>query len=605
LIGIAVYHRGMPRLPVLAVAALIALALLTGKAEAEREALQADVERALEVWPSLQRADGAIPDYLHGNAAGRVRSYDEAILGYAMLMNAVRSGDESQAEAGFHAIAWAAGAYRSPGSVFESMAMASAYNFARTHFPADPRFQALRPGWEDWLRQVTPLRLTRRRAYYNMHLVEAVAFLELAQSGLQSPIPKTVLNSTATYRRAARRLINRQLPRLARRYTTVVGRRLATVLSDPPRNPLAYQGLTLGFLARATDLLGGEASKSARRLLVRMANASSALVAPDGDLAYTGRSQEQAWALTLTAYGALRAADSPRARRSMYLGLAARALGRLHRLHMGGPYGFAITPNFATNPDPLSYGIDDYASAGTYTGLAMTGALWTLDAGAGVVPGWQTGTVRSDRDSHARLSGSSSLFAVVTRARNWFAVRLRPAIPDEGDLRDDFGLVAWKVRDKGEWRTALPIRPYAKGEPTAGPLLRPRGKMASALPIGRRISVTRRGAVRVSSGGFVAGRRLIRRTAFVFVPGKRRIRVRFSVRRGDHVTYSLFLPAAGIAATPRGLSSPSLAVRGNAPARLSVAGTYASGEQHGLVRATLHYSIRRVKKLKLMLVRPR
>jgi hypothetical protein len=595
----------MPRLPVLAVATLIALALLTGKAKAEGEALQVDVERALEVWPSLQRPDGAVPDYLHGNAAGRVRSYDEAILGYAMLMNAVRNGDQSQASAGFRAVAWAAGAYRIPGSVFESMAMASAYNFARAHFTNDPRFEAIRPGWENWLRQVMPLRLTRRRAYYNMHLVEAVAFLELTRTGLQSQIPKTVLSSPATYRRAARRLINRRLPRLARRYTTVVGRRLATVLSDPPRNPLAYQGLTLGFLARATDLLGNAASTGARRLLVRMANASSALVAPDGDLAYTGRSQEQGWALTLTAYGALRAVDSPGARRSRYLGLAARALARLHRLHIGGRYGFSITPNFASDPDPFNYGGGGGASAGTYTGLAMTGALWALDAGAGVAPGWQSGTVRSDREHHARLSGRSSLFAVVTRRRNWFAVRLHPARPEEGDLRDDFGLVAWKVRDKGHWRTALPIRPYGKGERTAGPLLRPRGRTARALPIGRRISVTRRGAVRVSSGGFKAGRRLIRRTAFVFVPGPRRIRVRFAVRRGDHVAYSFFLPAAGIAATPRGFSSPSLAVSSNVPARLSIAGTYASGEQHGLVRATLHYSIRRVKKLKLTLLRPR
>src|SRR5205823_6019968 len=84
--------------------------------------------------------------------------------------------------------------------------------------------------------------------------------------------------------------------------------------------------------------------------LVRTGLHSSELTGPDGDLAYYGRSQEEAWALGLTAYGAEVAVDGAsedQARR--YRALAVRAMQRLSDSYPVGPEGLWITPATAQN----------------------------------------------------------------------------------------------------------------------------------------------------------------------------------------------------------------------------------------------------------------
>ena len=69
--------------------------------------------------------------------------------------------------------------------------------------------------------------------------------------------------------------------------------------------------------------------------------------APDGDLAYFGRSQGQSWALALGALAAARAAAAgPCDRRARaFQAVADRALGRLAARHPIGPGGMAIVPS--------------------------------------------------------------------------------------------------------------------------------------------------------------------------------------------------------------------------------------------------------------------
>src|SRR5260370_9673507 len=87
------------------------------------------------------------------------------------------------------------------------------------------------------------------------------------------------------------------------RSVRIHGRRVF-VLSDPPDDPPSYQGLSLGMYARAIRLLGDRASGAARRTLIQAGNASLWMTAPDGDVGWAGRTQEEAWALGATAYRA-------------------------------------------------------------------------------------------------------------------------------------------------------------------------------------------------------------------------------------------------------------------------------------------------------------
>ena len=141
--------------------------------------------------------------------------------------------------------------------------------------------------------------------YANKYLVEVVAVLELLDTNLNSTVPGSVLAHDATAKQRADDLINDKVPAMADAGAFAVDHKRAYFLSDPEGgNPLAYQGLSFGLYGRAVQLLGARASDAAKTTLRLVAQASWGLMGPDGDVAYHGRSQEQAWTLGLTANGA-------------------------------------------------------------------------------------------------------------------------------------------------------------------------------------------------------------------------------------------------------------------------------------------------------------
>ena len=147
------------------------------------------------------------------------------------------------------------------------------------------------------------------RAYYNYYLVEALGALLATEHPLRSGNPHAMLHDPAATRRRVRRFLAYSLPAHALPGTTGSGGIAMTLLSDPPGNPPAYHTFSLGLLAQALLVLGPQRSlRQARTLLDRMARASSAFMAPDGDVAWFGRSQEQSWGLAMTASGSAIAA---------------------------------------------------------------------------------------------------------------------------------------------------------------------------------------------------------------------------------------------------------------------------------------------------------
>src|SRR5215208_2441514 len=312
---------------------LVALACAPSSAHAaEPGDYQALAQAIAAPWPDRQHSDGHFAEYLPGHDPRNKDDYGEAMLGYGLLQAGLRTGDRRMIVAGLNGLTHDAELPDSDPHIrmFRDMAIAAAYNLARAKLAGDEYFEQLRPAWERRLREVTVDRLRRGKKVTNKTLVEAVMVLELERSGLSAGAPGTVLADLPGSVALVRRLVERTLPvaRSPSHRPGAVSPRLA-LLGDSPDFPLAYHALSTAFLARVNELLGPRASARSRRLEQEAVAATWALAGPDGDLAYTGRSQEQIWTLTLTAYAAEHARAVGPAQTAAPLGaLADRVLAR-------------------------------------------------------------------------------------------------------------------------------------------------------------------------------------------------------------------------------------------------------------------------------------
>ncbi len=508
---------------------VLALALLAAVPVAARSAAL-PTRAILNPWPDRQTAEGAFRDW-PGEKIGGGGGYGESVLGFALLTEGLRTGDERLRASGERALRWAlvhpARVLAGRQSVFEDLSLATAADTLRGRLPPDVE-AALRLR----LGQTVIARLPGLR-YSNHALAEALRVITTAHAGIQ------VRDLDGL---AAAQLVNTQAPRFAHA-AAVRGRPATTaVFSDPPVNPIGYHGLTLAFLARAAELLGPSASPALRLTVVRMAEGSAALIAPDGDLAYWGRSQEESWALAYTAYGAqvaarLRPAVAPRMR-----ALARRALARLQTRHLG-PDGLRLTPAAAPRADggdPRA-GLDGYASLPAYTGLTAMGLQW-------LGPGWPDGptaAIGPDHNGATVLSQGESRFATVRAGRRWWAVKQTPSRAPSSDWRADFGLVAFKTQGlDGHWVDTLPLRPYdfrtacgrfcRRPPPSAGPVLLTR--RGPARPVGTRLRVSGGSVVSITGSFRRRGRRAGRLVAR-FRPDPAGVRLGWST--GRHRAYRM------------------------------------------------------------------
>jgi hypothetical protein len=453
----------------------------------------------------------------------------------------------------------------------------------------------------------TPYRRPQTSRYSNHFLVEAIGVFELLKTGLRSSRPgatlggKRALATAVTYR-----LLNDQIPGFADAERVSVGGQPTLILSDPPDNPLAYQGFSVGFYARALREIGPYASPGARSALRSAVNASLDLTAPDGDLAYFGRSQEEAWALSGTANGAATAArvrGSTRSEDRAYRALADRALKRLSAAYGVGREGLYIVPALRTDMKRGTRGLDVNAGAPSFAGITLMNLNWALQD---LPRRTRRGRIGSDVDGATALSQGESRFAVVRRGPVWFAVRRSRSARRGWDLRYDFGLIALKVRRDGAWRDVLRLRPRrVTGPDSAGPLLITAG--GRTLPYGNVLSHGPRGSVDVIGGWTSAAGAIVRSgVVFNFRPTRCGVRVSWPAQAGDRFDYSFFMRRAS---RPRALGRFTLAdsdarIRFDSPVRVRLDGAYSSAVDPALVRARAVVGAPRAKTMRVTICRP-
>ncbi|HEX8074141.1 MAG TPA: hypothetical protein VF545_04105, partial [Thermoleophilaceae bacterium] len=495
-------------------------------------------------WPDLQRASGSYRDMVRWPTP-----YGEAILGYGLLGVGVREHDRRLIDSAMRAFDWVLEhrAKRAHVSVFQNWSMAAAYDLARRTVAGNPRFEQLRPRWLKLLRRQQLRRLKTNRHYGNHQLVEALEVLELQRTGLRSSFRRGAIGpNRREYLARALHLLNRRIPEMAAGNTTSVGGRLAFLLSDPPDQPMAYQGLSLGLYARGVDLLGSRARPAADGVLRRVTEASWRLAAPDGDLGYMGRNSEQAWILSGTAFGAHETAalgGGSRTRRAQFEGLAVRALQRLAYVHLGGPEGMYIIPALRQDYAAGKWAADFSAGSGEFTGLTLLFLNYLADSRRSAPA---PAGVAGDANGTQVLGRRASLRAVVRHGDVWFATRARSSFQRPGDLRYDPGLIALKHRHRdGIWRDVIPLRPRVSLDAPAngsGPLLRTAGGRAALAA--KRIERRPGGAVELIGGyrrlgsAKPIGRKGVQRIEPLDCGGAQ---VAFSARAGDRLEYSVFL----------------------------------------------------------------
>jgi hypothetical protein len=524
-------------------------------------------DRTALAWARGQEPGGALVDPVSKRPTG---GYPNVMFGYALLRAGERRDDARLVAAGVRAVDASLARPVAERGVFDTLAVATAYSFARRKLADDPAFARSRPRWEEYLRAFGEPSVSDKVAacdadpqcFHNHEAVEAYGDLALADTGLRP--------DSAELRAAALAHLTAELPTQGP----------VALLSDTGSWPLAYHGLSAGMVGGAVSLLGADAPPGVRESLRRAVDTSAALMAPDGDVAYVGRRQQQGWALAGTVWAAtaaLRVADGGGRAQAV----ADRAFERLVRLHATGPDG-----TLGAVPHKLdSYrGLD----ANGLTSVALVVFMLNLaadeqDAAGAVDPA----PLPADRDAafvDARRSGVAS----VRHGDLWFAVHRRP---DGGkDLRYDFGLMALKRRAAdGEWHDVLRPRPLTRGPSgdSAGPVIVADGQRW--LPWGTRIAARPGGVVEVRGGWRSQDGTWLRRgVTFRFAPVRGGVELTFPLRAGDSARLTTFLPRESADGGDTTVSDDrSVATLSPRPAAVRLTPGYASCCDADLVAATM------------------
>ena len=598
--GIA--RRCLPVLAALAVLAAPGVAVADTLAPLDSAAVANAADRISSAWQSRQVS----PGYFHDPfAGGDAPGYGSVMLGFGLIRAGVRSGNRSQIVAGMRAVDTETKRPPRTTGVFERLAFARTYNYARAHMPNDPEFEARRSAWAEYMATYgTPFHglaalpcINDPTCFHNQEIVEGLADVELLATGITSHHKGTLLARRDNLRAAALKAIGVTAAQATGRTATSSGpgpTRGMGLLSDSHAFPLAYHALSALALTDSVRLLGPTAPVAARSAAKRAVDATAALLGPDGDIAYIGRRQEQSWALAAAvaaAQAGLAGLNPGAAPAGRWAALATRGFDRLIRVHGIGSWGIRVAPREDLSPSNYTRGID--VQNVNYNGLTA----FLLDLAADVAPAAQPqpASLVADRDDGWFLDPVDGRFATVRTGNLWYVVHGHRGT---SDARYDFGTMVLKKRENGTWTDILHPRPMTvSGTKSAGPAIEVHGRRW--LPSPGRLKIVHGGGVDVS-GGFVQDRdrshSLGRKVTFHFrTVHDDGVRMSFRALRGDVVKLTTFLPASEERREPGTAVGDrrSIATMTPKPDKLTIDHGFSSCCDLDLVAATLQVKMRR------------
>jgi hypothetical protein len=518
---------------------------------------RAAADRAAVAWArNHQQRDGAFVDYV---SRSPTHGYAGVMLGYGLLRAGVRAGDHGLIRRGFRAIDAVLSSDHPQRGVFDALANSTAYSFAARSLANDPSFVALRTRWETYLRSISKpyIKSTNLQActadplcFHNHEAVGAFGDLQLLRTGLRSSVPGAKLADPAALRASALGVLASQIPVAAGRASewSFGGRseRGLGLLSDTGTWPLAYHAFSTAMVAGAASDLGSSLPAATRSSFRGTVGALAGLIAPDGDVAYLGRRQQQAWALASAIYAAAVASRQPGFDSGVMRAVEDRAFARLVSVNSAGPGGLGAVPRRLT-PSSGYHGVD----ANEVVPAALTIFLLNLASDEAERAGHvSAATLPADADG-AFVEPEKTGFAAVRHGDLWYAVHRRTITYDR---RYDFGLVALKQRlPDGSWRDVMRPRPDTRGpsHDSAGPVIEVAG--VRYLPYGDTIAVRPGGVVEVR-GGYRSedGVWLRQGVTFRFAPVREGVAMSFPLRAGDDARVATYMRAGEGRARGRG-----------------------------------------------------
>jgi hypothetical protein len=478
--------------------------------------------------------------------------------------------------------------------VFYQMFSASAYNFAVENFSDQPAFKRIRTAWANKLRRFPYQKGVLGREYhYNKNLIEALEVIELYNSGLRGNSPSAIVNNRSLAIKRAMKVLNTHIPARVLAYTQSVGAQQGwpfdtevADMSDPPDNPPAYNALVAGIYARAyAELPAGLRTEKMQQTSETMIRGVIARMAPDGDIAFDGRSQEQAWALSLGAYAAWSASSFATGKeREIFLGFARRVVTRLENVHVTSKssFGFVLTPAAGCcDKKDMPPGQDHYYDVAKYSGLTALTMGWAI---ATRPTDWQAGdsVLPTDKNSDYVYEPGRGRFYQHRGTDIYWFLRMQS---DYYDARSDMAVSVMKVRGTdGKWTDVVPPRPYTGGhfkaaDPATPCLVFRKGCAYLELHGG-----TQSGAGYSFDAIWRTAKRTVVETGLATVtPTARGLRLSWTGNPGDVYKFDNFLPKAKC--TGGGVSSPGLTVSVSGQSSCSLfKGYFAGGSRVDLRR---------------------
>ncbi len=456
-------------------------------------------------WAGHQRPNGQLIDPVK-----TINTYGAPMIGQSMIETGVASGNPTLVDAGIKA---ELNQIKNPDTAgfntgFEVFSMADSYVWNNKNLAENPTWQTANADIANFLHELSDFEVGESKdnnvakcfentdCYYNLKLVKVLADIELKTAQITPKKASTAANNKAN---VSANTVLQQASKHTGKNARFMGENMsfedAGILSDPPRNPLAYSAFSSMILGHIIERQGYQnASPSLKKMFDRSVRALVGFMSPDGDVSYIGRGQGQVWTAAATADALSIAAKNSTDPiwRGRFLAGASKAVTKLETDYRPGEWGMPLVPRLANVAKQDYNGIDRYANTVGYNGLAVY-ALRNAAKSLAATPATTPANLEGDG---VFVDPSQTRFATVRKNGSWFAIK---AAAKHIDSRYDFGVgAAEKQLPNGEWKPALPHRPYSKNLASGGPVIIEHGKRL--VPKGTKITANKEGVVKVDGG---------------------------------------------------------------------------------------------------------
>jgi hypothetical protein len=421
------------------------------------------VARATRAWERYELPSGEIVDPLDASDSGD--NYGVILLADVMLRLAGRDGDAALTDGGVRIVEEAA-TLPSLAGPFNRLAVAALlHDGRRGRFPASAWTQIA--GTVERLVervQVAPEAgcLAALGCYSNWRLVQAAGTSLLVASGV--PVDAASLKADL-----GMAVVHAKAPAAPSPLPA------ARELSDPESEPPAYDVFSEALLELVAEADPGAVTAAVQALRRQVGSYTLELMAPDGQVAYAGRSLDQSWAQAAAVDLGIKRARAEPGRAPAWMALAQRAFSYLLGAYPPRSDGVVpIVPGLLTSWTPAL--MDSYAALDQYEGLT----LWFL---ADALESWPAASTRSasiPADAGDYLVGDLAASGLVwgRAGRVWWCVSGHTTV---NDPRAAQGVVAVKVDTAAGWRDLLALRPIRGGPSTAWTLRLADGQVATPM----------------------------------------------------------------------------------------------------------------------------